>query len=106
MVEVKGDLATFRFFRPGVRNVHLVGDFTNWQVTELKLASSGDGWWHAGLRLPPGTHRFRYLADGQWFTDFAAFGIEYGPFGPNSILHIREKSTVPTYEQRTYEMAA
>ena len=88
MVDVNGCYATFRFYRPWAREVFLAGTFNNWRPDELRMASSGDGWWHASLLLPPGDYRFRYVADGRWFTDYAAFGVEYGPHGPDSILHV------------------
>jgi hypothetical protein len=28
----------------------------------------------------------RYYADGEWYTDYAAFGIAWAPFGCNSVL--------------------
>jgi hypothetical protein len=41
------------------------------------------------LRLPPGTYEFRYMAAGEWFTDYAAFGINKNMFGQyNSVLRI------------------
>lgn len=87
MVTVEGNGARFRFFRPQAQCVYLVGDFNGWRTQELKMKPR-DGWWEANLTLPGGNYRFRYLADGQWFTDFAAFGIEYGPFGTISVLRI------------------
>ena len=47
-----------------------------------------DGWWSATLAFMPGVHQFRYVADGQWYTDFAAQGLEHGKFGMNSLLVI------------------
>ena len=88
MVSVRGNLAEFRFFRPSAKCVQIVGDFNNWRPDQLRMQLCDDGWWQARLMLPPGTYRFRYNADGQWFTDYAAFGIEYGPFGQNSLLRV------------------
>ena len=42
----------------------------------------------AAINLPPGSYRFRYWADGQWFCDYAAFGVEPGPFGLDSVVRI------------------
>jgi len=33
------------------------------------------------LRLPPGTYEFRYVAEGRWYTDYAAFGVAPNAFG-------------------------
>lgn len=88
MVTVQGNYVQFRFFRPQARQVHLVGDFNGWADGELPMVRSGDGYWLAVVRLPYGSYRFRYRADGEWFTDFAAFGVEYGPMGIDSIVHV------------------
>jgi len=80
----------FRFFRPGARRVHLVGDFNGWDRSATVMFRQPDGNWVRFLRLELGTYRFKYLADGEWFPDYAAFGVEWGPFGLNSITVIDE----------------
>ena len=83
----------FRFYRPGVRDVRVVGCFNGWctsPLTALRMRPAGDGWWVATATLPPGDHRFRYVADGQWYTDYAANGIEHGKLGINSLLFVPE----------------
>ena len=76
----------FRFFRRGASDVSVVGSFNGWTVGAQPLADIGDGWWRAVLDLPRGIHQFRYVADGQWYTDFAAHGVEHGKYGLNSLL--------------------
>ena len=88
MVTVQGNYVQFRFFRPQARAVYLVGDFNGWADGGLPMVRSGDGYWLAVVRLPHGSYRFRYRADGEWFTDFAAFGVEYGPMGMDSIVQV------------------
>ena len=88
MVKTTGQWAEFRFFRPNVRRVDLIGEFNDWRVGQLPMRPDGSGYWTGVLNLPPGTYRFRYCVDGQYFCDFAAFGIEYGPFGPDAIVRI------------------
>jgi len=89
MVAVKDNWAEFKFFRPNARMVFLVGDFNGWGENELPMACGTDGYWHARLRLPAGAFRFRYYADGQWFTDYAAFGLEQGPVGLDSVVVVK-----------------
>jgi 1,4-alpha-glucan branching enzyme len=86
MVTVKRNVAQFEFFRPQARQVHLVGDFNGWSAGVLPMAKDARGYWKARLRLPAGTFRFRYCADGQWYTDYAAFGVEPGPYGPVGVV--------------------
>ena len=76
----------FRFFRLNVKRVTLVGDFNAWDEAAMPMNEAGDGWWTARVHFDPGDYRFRYLADGQWFSDYAAFGLEFTRTGCNSIL--------------------
>jgi hypothetical protein len=77
----------FLFHRPAARQIVISGDFNGWQQS-FHMSKGSDGWWRAQIQLAPGVYRFRYLADGQWFTDYAAFGLEPGPFGWNSVLQV------------------
>jgi len=88
MVTLNGNWVEFRFFRPQAQRVHLAGDFNGWRDGELPMVMSDEGYWTARLRLPAGEFRFRYCADGEWFADFAAFGVEPGRFGLDSVLRI------------------
>lgn len=88
MVTVGDQFVEFRFFRPQATQVHLTGDFNGWREDELPMRRTHDGYWVAQMRLPAGEFRFRYCADGEWFTDFAAFGVEPGRFGLDSVLRV------------------
>jgi len=78
----------FKFFRPQVRQVAVVGDFNGWRRDALHMQPDGDGWWRAEFQLQGGDYRFRYLADGTWYTDYASNGIETDSFGCNSLLYV------------------
>jgi len=88
MVTAQGLSTVFRFLGPYAHTVFLVGDFNHWAAADLPMTRSADGFWTATLDLPPGEYRFRYLADARWFVDYAAFGVEQGPFGLNSIARV------------------
>jgi 1,4-alpha-glucan branching enzyme len=88
MVAVQGNEARFRFFRPSASAVHLAGDFNGWRTDQLPMHRAPDGYWEARLRLPQGLYAFGYFADGQWYVDFASFGVEVGPLGLRSVLRI------------------
>jgi len=88
MVTAIGGRVVFGFYRPDASQVSLVGDFNAWRIGQLPMRRREDGYWIASVRLPPGTYRFRYVADGRWFCDFAAFGVEYGPFGPDGVVEV------------------
>jgi len=97
MVSISGNVTEFRFYRPSARQVCLVGDFNGWRENELWMARDRHGYWTARLRLPPGEYKFRYLADGAWYTDYAAFGVAEGLHGLDSVLWVppqQEQCTV------------
>lgn len=90
MVAVRDNLVEFRFYRPQAGSVCLVGDFNHWQPGQIPMQKASDGYWTARVRLAAGKHRFRYFCDGEWFTDYAAFGVEQGPFGMDSVIRVPE----------------
>jgi 1,4-alpha-glucan branching enzyme len=87
---------TFRHSTPGP--VHVVGDFCHWQTDHLPMRQASEHEWVLMLRLPPGSYEFRYLANGQWFTDYAAFGVNPNQFREfNSVLRVpRVRPVVPS----------
>jgi 1,4-alpha-glucan branching enzyme len=89
----KDGSVTFRFFRPGAREVLLAGDFNRWE--QVPMRCEPHGWWSLDLPLPAGDYRFRYIADGQWYTDFASNGIEVTRLGWNSVLVVPERAGKP-----------
>jgi len=88
MVNITEKWVEFNFYRPDATHVHLAGDFNNWQDGQLPMARKDGGYWHARVKLPAGEYRFRYCADGVWYTDFAAFGVEPGRFGLDSVVRV------------------
>ena len=94
MVTVDSEWVEFSFFRPNARHVFLAGEFNQWRQRELPMLRGEAGYWTARLRLPAGEFRFRYCADGEWFADFAAFGVEPGRFGLDSIVRITNPAGV------------
>jgi 1,4-alpha-glucan branching enzyme len=84
----------FRFFRPNASDVKVLGSFNQWDGDSLTLEPEGDGWWSANSAIEPGEYRFRYWADGHWFTDYASHGVEWGKHGWNSVLVVPTMSTM------------
>ena len=105
MVIVKDRVAEFRFFRPEARQVRIVGDFTGWRCNQIPMTLAKGGYWKAKVSLSAGLYRFRYLADGQWYTDYAAFGVEYGPFGVDSVLRVVPEEMDGSEEEPVLERA-
>ena len=88
MVSISGSCAEFLFYRPAAGQVFLAGDFNGWRPSQLPMTRNSEGYWTAVLCPPAGSYKFRYIADGRWFCDFAASGIEPGPFGPDAVVRI------------------
>ena len=88
MVNVKEGWVEFCFYRPQAKQVSIAGEFNNWQTDELTMVRTDKGYWQAKMRLPAGEFRFRYCADGEWFTDYAAFGVQPTPYGLDSIVRV------------------
>lgn len=88
MISVSGNgEVEFQFFRPAAQQVLLVGDFNRWDRASLPMQRGRDGSWVRSLRLAPGVYQFKYLADGDWYPDYAAFGLEQGGLGAwNSVV--------------------
>jgi 1,4-alpha-glucan branching enzyme len=91
----KDGTVEFWFYRRGVRQVRVVGDFADWRGGALEMAGDGDGWWRLRTTLGAGEYKFRYVADGQWFTDYASNGIEVGELGVDSLLVVPESNLHP-----------
>ncbi len=98
MIRIEKEWVEFSFYRPGATSVQVAGDFNGWKAEDIAMAPLGDGNWKARLRLPAGEFRFRYCADGEWFTDYAACGLEPGRFGLDSILIVPTRALRVTTE--------
>ena len=94
MVRSHGTTVEFSFFRPQASQVNLVGDFNGWDQRNCPMMKRPGGWWRCEVALRPGCYQFKYLCDGEWFLDHAAFGLEYSPFGMNSVVFVdRDEDT-------------
>jgi len=81
---------TFSFYAPEAVSVQLVGDFTNWQANPISLKRQPNGVWTTTVPLPPGTHHYRFLVDGQWRDDPECTVRVPNPFGStNSVRVVR-----------------
>jgi hypothetical protein len=89
----KEGFVEFRFFRRDVSDVRIVGDFDDAWDGGFNMTAGSDGWWRAKVPLGAGEYRFRYVADGAWYTDYASNGIEVTKSGVNSVLVVPERSS-------------
>jgi len=97
---------TFRFRHRTAGPVFLVGDFCAWQTDHLPMRRVGQAEWVLMLRLPPGTYEFRYVAAGQWFTDYAAFGVHRNDLGDfNSVVRVPKVKAARTPRFRFHRVS-
>lgn len=62
-------LEAFSLAAHDAETVMLVGDFTRWQENPINMIKGEGGVWTASVNLPPGTHPYLFLVDGQWRVD-------------------------------------
>ena len=72
---------TFSITARTAMSVQLVGDFTHWQEKPIAMKKGRGGVWKVALELPPGTHHYRFLVDGQWRDDPECTVRVPNPFG-------------------------
>lgn len=60
-----------RFFVPGYqqsKRMLLSGDFNNWSTLKGIMTKTDSGW-IADVKLKPGKHEYKFIADGRWMGD-------------------------------------
>ena len=72
----KDGTVEFWFYRRGVREVRVVGDFADWRGGTFEMAGDGDGWWRLSTTLCAGEYRFRYSPRAVVYG-YASKGIEW-----------------------------
>ena len=83
-------LKDFSIKIPGAREVHLVGDFNNWKISQESLLwQKEEGVWQKRVFLEPGRYRYKFVIDGEWTNDPANDRMETNPYGGlDSVLEI------------------
>jgi 1,4-alpha-glucan branching enzyme len=74
-------IQTFSLTDRNATSVMLVGDFTQWQKNPIPLKRGDDGVWSTIIALGPGTHRYRFLVDGEWRDDPECILRVQNPYG-------------------------
>lgn len=85
------DAVVFVTLYPRAQQVHIAGDFNNWQPQQTPMEKlAGSGAWKTKLNLPAGKYRYRLVVDGQWQQDPYNEMTETNPFGEaNSVLVVK-----------------
>ncbi len=65
----KGRKVVFQLNAPNANEVLLIGDFNSWEEAGLAMKKNKNGVWNAELNLMPGRYEYKFIVDGQWWTD-------------------------------------
>jgi len=70
--------------------VFVAGTFNNWNPTANPLKDNpNSGHFKAALRVPTGTHEYKFVVNGAWSIDPKCPAWALNPFGGlNSVLHV------------------
>lgn len=75
---------------PDADEVYLVGDFNDWDGTDYRMRKFKDGSCKKKVKLSPGRYEYRFMVDGNWWTDPQNPNRQVNPFGTeNSVITIR-----------------
>ncbi len=74
----------------GAQAVELLGDFTLWDP--VPMVPDG-GWWVVVVKVPPGTHHFGFLVDGQWYVPDDAPDLVPDEWGRSNATMVIEANT-------------
>jgi 1,4-alpha-glucan branching enzyme len=87
--KIKRRRVTLTLKAPKAKEVILMGDFNKWNAKNHPMKRIKGGVWEKIVMLPPGRHEYKFLVDGQWWTDPKNEQMCYNCFGTqNSVIVI------------------
>ena len=87
--EPKRRRATFSLEAPEAKEAMLMGDFNKWNPKAHPMKEDVSGLWKKIVMLPLGRYEYKFLVDGQWWTDPKNEQTCYNCFGTqNSVIVI------------------
>ena len=88
---INGSEIVFSYHDDSAKKAFLVGDFNEWKEDKTEFLECEDGIWRARIPcLPPGRYRYKFLIDGNKWTEDPSHGFKEndGFNGLNSVLNI------------------
>lgn len=79
-------VTSFDFRHPEARQVSLAGSFSDW--AQIPMVEVEPGHWVKEVKVPPGRHEYRFLADGRWEDDPSATEVVPNPYGSQNAIVI------------------
>lgn len=74
---------------PEANEVLLVGDFNNWDGSDYRMRKFKGGVCKKKVKLKPGRYEYRFIVDGNWWTDPENPNRQANEFGTeNSVITI------------------
>lgn len=74
---------------PLASKVILTGDFTSWKEDGIAMSKKRSGRWETTLLLKPGRYEYKFIVDGQWWTDPKNPNVVTNSFGTqNSVISV------------------
>jgi len=74
---------------PAAKEVYLVGDFNDWNGEGFQMRRFKDGVFKKSVKLKAGQYHYRFVVDGDWWTDPANPNRQANAFGSeNSVITI------------------
>lgn len=80
----------FEFLAPEAREVYLVGDFNNWDITAHPMKRDKKEVWKTSLSLKPGRYEYQFFKDGNWENDPSCSFCVPNEFGSQNCVRIIE----------------
>lgn len=67
--KIKQKRIDFELMAPQANRVVLSGDFSSWDEDGILMRRVKSGLWKTSVNLAPGRYEYKFIVDGQWWTD-------------------------------------
>ncbi|MDP1854098.1 MAG: helix-turn-helix domain-containing protein [Candidatus Omnitrophota bacterium] len=76
----------FQLNAPQAKSVVLTGSFNSWLQNGIKMLKGKNGAWKANVNLKPGRYEYKFIVDGQWWTDPSNKNTTSNSYGSHNSL--------------------
>lgn len=80
----------FSLHAPDATAVFLAGDFNDWNAEQYPMRKFKTGICTKKLKLAPGRYEYKFIVDGEWWTDPANENRQPTDVGENSVIEVGE----------------
>lgn len=86
---VKEKDVEFQLNAPQATKVVLTGSFNAWSTSGIRMSKAKNGSWKVNINLKPGRYEYKFIVDGQWWTDPANKNNSNNSYGSlNSVKEV------------------